>query len=384
MTVRARRSAWSPATRSFVEMDVYAAPLPPGATVTGPAMLEFEDTSLVVFEGDTCTVDRFGNTVVGPEAETRQARPGAVDPIVLELVRSYEQSVNEEMGRTIVNLSGSPLFVGGADYACACVTASGELLNALCFQMPMAYTISNTVRAALDVYGDDIAPGDMIFSNDPFVAGGLHPPDCVIVTPVFHEDELVMWVGALGHVTDVGGASFGSFPVGHIECFGEAVRFTPINAHERGKFRHDVLNAFLTNVRFPNRTEADLRAMMGANWVGRERMAGFVEKLGPAAIRAAHEAAQRIGEQALRERIALLPDGEYVGETYMEHDGVDDRLYPFRCTLRKRGDSLTVDYTGSSPQAPGALNITDVAARGGTAAALPRRWPRMCRSPRAS
>jgi 5-oxoprolinase (ATP-hydrolysing) len=370
------RRAYSPVSHSFVEMPVYRGPLPAGTKFAGPAIVEFEDTALILFEADECNVDELGNTRI-EVAAAETARPvhkartnEAVDPMLLEVTRSYEQSVNEEMARTIVNLSGSPLFVGGADYACACVTDRGDLLNALCFQMPMAYTISNTVRAAFDVYGDDISPGDMIFSNDPFVAGGLHPPDCVIVTPLFHEDELVMWVGALGHVTDVGGSNFASFPVGHVECFGEAVRFTPIKVYEQGRFRHDVMNAFMTNVRLPQRTESDLRAMMGANWVGRERMAAFIAKHGSATVRAAHSAAQSIGEDALRERLRLLPDGEYRGETYMEHDGVDDKLYPFRCTLRKHGDELTVDFTGSSPQAPGALNITEVAARGGVAAAL--------------
>src|SRR5205085_6501346 len=61
---RGRRRAWSPVSRSFVEMDVYAAPLPEGALVSGPAILEFEDTSVVVFDGDTCTVDGLGNTIV--------------------------------------------------------------------------------------------------------------------------------------------------------------------------------------------------------------------------------------------------------------------------------------------------------------------------------
>ncbi|MGE3619146.1 MAG: hydantoinase B/oxoprolinase family protein, partial [Acidimicrobiia bacterium] len=295
---------------------------------------------------------------------------GAVDPVLLEVTRSFELSVNDEMSKTIINLSGSPLFVGASDYACACVTDTGELLNALSFQMPMAYTVSNTVKAARAVYGDDLAPGDMIFTNDSFVAGGLHPSDCVIVTPVFHEGELVMWVGTVGHVTDVGGSTVGSFSVGHTQCFGEAVRFTPIKVYEQGRFRADVLDAFLTNVRIPERTEADLRAMMGANWVARERMGEFVAKYGVDVVRTLHAAALGIGEEVFRERIAALPDGEYVGESYMEHDGVDDVLYTFRCTVRKAGDELTVDFTGSSPQAPAALNTVEVATRGAVIAAL--------------
>lgn len=374
------RQAYSPVARGFVEMQVFRGPLPVGAEVMGPAVIEFPDTAIVIFEGDRCIIDELGNAIVdvAAAAETvgdegaggAHRSTGAVDPVLLEVTRSYELSVNQEMSKTIINLSGSPLFVGASDYACACVTAEGELLNALSFQMPMAYTVSNTVKAALRTYGDDLADGDMIFSNDSFIAGGLHPSDCVIVTPVFHEGELVMWVGTVGHVTDVGGANFGSFPVGHIECFGEAVRFTPIKFYEKGRFRVDILATFLTNVRIPERTEADLRAMMGANWVARDRMREFIAKHGVETVRSIHGAMLNIGEDALRERLRLLPDGEYTGESYMEHDGVDDRLYVFRCTLRKDQDRLTVDFTGSSPQAPGALNCVEVGTRGAVVAAL--------------
>src|SRR5690606_25560499 len=101
-----------------------------------------------------------------------------------------------------------------------------------------------------------------------------------------------------------------------------------------------------------------------------ERMGEFIAKHGIATVRTLHEAVLDIGEDLLRERISQLPDGEYVGETYMEHDGVDDLLYPFRCTVRKHGDRLTVDFTGSSPQAPGALTNPLVATKGAVVAAL--------------
>ncbi len=295
---------------------------------------------------------------------------GLVDPVILEVVRSFEHSVNQEMGETILRLSGSPVFVGASDYATACVNDRGEVLSSLCFQLPMAFTISNTVRAAVGVYGDDIHPGDMIWSNDSFTAGGLHPSDNVVVAPVFHEDELVMWVGSVGHITDVGGARVGSFPVERIECYGEAIRFTPIKLYEQGRFRQDILNAFTTNVRIPERVEADLRAMMGANWLGRDRMLRFIERHGIERIRAVHDRILDIGEDETRERIRAIPDGAYAGATYMEHDGGEDLIYPVRCTVRKRGDRLVADFTGSAPQAPGVLNAPIVATRGAVAAAL--------------
>ena len=45
------------------------------------------------------------------------------DPVLSEIVRNYELTMNREMGRALVNLSGSFLFVSASDYACGCLDA---------------------------------------------------------------------------------------------------------------------------------------------------------------------------------------------------------------------------------------------------------------------
>src|SRR5690625_2968237 len=68
-----------------------------------------------------------------------------------------------------------------------------------------------------------------------------------------------------------------------------------------------------------------------------------------------------------REILSKIPDGTYVWEDYAEHDGVDDpKLHRQRITLTKTsggGDpatddeaKLTIDFTGTSPQAKGPIN----------------------------
>jgi N-methylhydantoinase B len=54
----------------------------------------------------------------------------------------------------------------------------------------------------------------------------------------------------------------------------------------------------------------------------------------------------------------------------MEHDGRDDRIYTIRATVVKEGDSITFDYTGTDPQAPGVLNCAEVGSTGNVIAAL--------------
>lgn len=298
------------------------------------------------------------------------AATGEFDPILSQIVYNYELTVNREMGRAVVNLSGSPLFVGASDFACGCLDAEGNVLTSVAWSLQMGYAVSNTVRASIRRYGEDLHPGDMIFCNDPYAGGGLHSSDVVIVAPVFVGDELVMWVGVSAHVTDVGGAVPGGFSVEPMEVYGENVRFTPVKFYDAGRYRSDVVDAFLTNVRLPDRTGIDLKAIMGATWIGRERMEALIAQHGLEPIKRVHAGQIEQSERALRERLRQLPDGVYRGAAHMEHDGAEDRIYTIRMTVIKEGDQVTFDYSGTDAQAPGILNSAEVGSTGNVVAAL--------------
>jgi N-methylhydantoinase B len=246
------------------------------------------------------------------------------DPILSEIVYNYELTMNREMGRALVNLSGSFLFVSASDFACGCLDADGNILTTITWTLQMGYAMSNTVRASIERFGDDLHPGDLIFANDAYEGGGLHSHDVVMVAPVFAEDELVMWVGVSAHVSDVGGAVPGGFAVEHADAYGENIRFTPVKFYDQGKYRGDILDAFLTNVRVPKQTGIDMKALMGAVWIGRERAEALIEQHGKERIKSIHASQIRTSGEAFRERLARLPDGAYQGAAHMEHDGVDD------------------------------------------------------------
>ncbi|MGI5508444.1 hydantoinase B/oxoprolinase family protein [Streptomyces sp. CA-106131] len=292
------------------------------------------------------------------------------DPVLSQIIYNYELTLNREMGRAVVNLSGSPLFVGASDFACGCLDAEGNILTSIAWSLQMGYAVSNTVRASLERYGDDIHPGDMIFCNDPYGGGGLHSSDVVVVAPVFTDGELAAWVGVSAHVTDVGGAVPGGFSVEPMECYGENIRFTPVKFYERGTYRADLVDAFLTNVRLPERTGIDLKALMGATWIGRERMEALFAQHGADRVRTVHAAQIQQSDQAMRERLAVLPDGVYEGAAHMEHDGAEDRIYTIRMRVVKEGERITFDYTGTDPQAPGILNSAEVGSTGNVVAAI--------------
>ena len=75
-------------------------------------------------------------------------------------------------------------------------------------------------------------------------------------------------------------------------------------------------------------------------------------------------------EKKLRERLAAMPDGIFRAVDYLEHDGHEDRLYRVSVAVTKKGDTLTLDFTGSSDQAPGFVNTTKSGLRGAVVGAL--------------
>jgi N-methylhydantoinase B len=64
-------------------------------------------------------------------------------------------------------------------------------------------------------------------------------------------------------------------------------------------------------------------------------------------------------ERLTRAELAKLPDGEWSFEDFIDDDGIDYGK-PIRLfvTIRKTGDSMVVDWTGTNPQVKGAINNT--------------------------
>jgi len=71
------------------------------------------------------------------------------------------------------------------------------------------------VRSIIEKFGDDLAPGDVILTNDPYHGGhNCHLPDWGFFRPIFYEGELLFWTLARAHQQDTGGASRGLLPDG--------------------------------------------------------------------------------------------------------------------------------------------------------------------------
>ena len=279
-----------------------------------------------------------------------------IDPITLEVIRHALVSAAREMGATMRLTSVSPIFNEGNDYSCAIFDAEARLVCHGEFLPIHLGSLPYSVRYTIEEIGQQrLNLGDTVVLNDPF-RGGSHLPDVTMVTPIFYQGRLVGYAANRAHHLDIGGTVPGSFFASATENYQEGLRIPPVKLIQRKRLDRDVMRLILANVRLPRQMEADLMAQVSANLTAVKRLSDLLDRYGVEIAQSAMDEITDRSERRIRAIIAGWPDGDYVGEDAMDNDGVVDEPRVVRVTLRVRGDSIEVDFTGSSSQARGPLN----------------------------
>lgn len=280
----------------------------------------------------------------------------AVDPVTFEVIRHRLWAINDEQAMIAARVSGSPVVYEAYDFNAALLTAEGDGLVAGVYIVHHAVPIDILVSQVRERWRlEDIHEGDMFFTNDPW-SGALHANDGILAAPIFWEGEIVCWTGMVLHDQDVGSPVPGSFVVGAQDRFGEAPIMPPIKMVERFEIRDDIEQAFLRNHRTPEFNALNMRARVAALSVAHRRIHDLIREYGKDTFLDCQQEIIDYTERVVRRRLREMPDGTWFEHAYIDHDGNDNELYEIRATLAKRGDRLLLDFTGTSPQAPGAVN----------------------------
>lgn len=284
----------------------------------------------------------------------------AVDPFTFEIIRHRLDSINDEAAITLRQVSGSPVAVEANDLNSAITMADGTVVACghyvLCQLASMNLVAADIIREYADSPG--FGPGDQFLTNDPYV-GTLHQPDVVVVAPVFADGTLVAWCGSSVHQFDVGGPSAGGMTFDAGSIFDEPTPLPPIKIVAGDRVQRDVERDFLRRSRTPHLNELDLRGQIAANRATSAAITALCARYGADVVTEVMAGLVTATERQLRARLRELPDGRWRHVSYLERgapqpDGSD--IYAVRLTATKRGGSLELDFSDSSPQAPGAIN----------------------------
>ncbi|MFG1347858.1 hydantoinase B/oxoprolinase family protein [Xanthobacter autotrophicus DSM 431] len=282
-----------------------------------------------------------------------------IDPVRLEVIRNALVAAAEEMSITIWRTSRSTVVREILDFSTAVFDAQGRNI-AQSARIPVHLnSMSDCLKRILEAHIplEAWAEGDVIVTNDPY-AGGQHLPDIQTFRPVFVDGERVAIVGTLCHHVDVGGGAAGSYYAAATEIFHEGIRIPPLRLVEKGVLNSAVFEMLLYNVRQAEETRGDLNAQIAALGIGAKAVSRIAGKYGSANLSAAMSAILDGSERMMRAAISALPDGTSSFVEMVDDDGQSEAPIRLEVTITKSGDTIALDFAGSSPQVRGPVNNT--------------------------
>lgn len=294
-----------------------------------------------------------------------------MDPVTFSIIRHRLFRVVDEAVITLKHVSGSAITNEGHDLMVSLYQADGSLLMGGVGFLHHLTSAAEACKAIIRKFEGRIDEGDLFLLNDPYTAA-LHTSDIYLVSPIHHRGKLVAWSACFVHVSDIGAMNPGGFAPDAQDIFTEGFSSPGIKLVERGELRQDVWDTILNMVRSPEMVALDLRSMIACNNVARERMLALMEKYSAQTVDAASKMLIDQSEARLRARLNELPDGQWQSRQYLEVKG---ETYRVLLTMSKDGDTLTFDFTGSSPQSKYGVNCSQWASLGGLFAPL---FPLLC------
>jgi N-methylhydantoinase B len=281
----------------------------------------------------------------------RSVKARASDPVFVEVAWSRLISVVEQEAQALLRTAFTNIVRESGDLSAGVFDLSGRMVAQAITGTPghinsMALAVGHVLRA---ISPATLVPGDVLATNDPWLASG-HLNDITVVTPVFHRGRLVAYTASTCHAMDIGGRGI---TVDALDCYEEGILLPPCRLYAGGQ-PQQVLDLLAANVRAPEAVLGDLHAQVSGNAVGAHRLVEMLEEFDLDDIEDLAAAILDRSEAGMRAAIAAIPDGEYRHELSL--DGFEDPIVVRAC-VAVRGDSLAVDYAGSSPASRRAVNV---------------------------
>jgi len=282
----------------------------------------------------------------------------SVDPITLSTVWHSMQTTCMEMRDTMIRTAQNYLMGQLRDLSVGIWDATGRTVAVPVGLAVQFLGTGFAVRAILEKFKDDLHPGDVILTNDPYHGGhNCHLPDWGFFRPIFYQGKLLFFTLARAHQEDTGGSFPGGYFANGYDIHAEGICIPPVKVFEKGVECKTLLEVIWNNVRFPEGVRLDNYAMIASTTQCEQRMTALLDKYGPETVLACVEQMIDRTERAVRAEIEKMPDGTYYGEAATDDDGTElDVPVWIRCDLSIRGGKMIIDLSKSDAQRKGFVN----------------------------
>ncbi|MGD0854965.1 MAG: hydantoinase B/oxoprolinase family protein [Dehalococcoidia bacterium] len=280
----------------------------------------------------------------------------SIDPITFEVLKNRLWAINDEQANIALRTAGTLIVYDVRDMNAAITDRDGRGMYLACMNNTLAVTVQMGVKSILANFSRDfIREGDMFLFNDPW-QGSVHYNDFTMVAPVFFQGDIVAWSGVSMHEVDVGGQTPGSmFPMAK-SAYEEPAIVPLVKVVEGWEVQQDIIKLACRTSRLPQLLELNILARMSAIRSANKAIHALVEQYGKETFLAFTGQLIEHIRDSIIDRLRKIPDGTWYDNHYVEHDGINDIIYQLKLAMTKKGDKLTFDFTGTSPQAPGFIN----------------------------
>lgn len=287
------------------------------------------------------------------------ASHGSVDPATVEVVRNYLVSAANEMQRTLIRTAYNPVIYEMVDFG---ISIYDRELNLIADSPGLSLFLGandyGIVKGVEHVGEENMNPGDIIMLNYPYWSGA-HTLDVCLFAPVFYDETLVGYTVIRAHWLGIGQKDDG-YVLDSTSVHQEGLLFPGTKVYKGGEPDEEILDLLRFNTRGPNKILGDLNAQIAAIQTGKRRLVELYERYGESVVKSSVTEILDHGEQQARDAVRELPDGSWSAVDYLDktfEDGEDTKLVELAATVTIDGDEFTVDFSASSDQVPGPINV---------------------------
>ncbi len=285
-----------------------------------------------------------------------------IDAATVEVVRNYLTSAATEMQRTLIRTAYNTIIYEILDFGISLYDRDRNLIadspGLALFLGANDYALEKLVE---HVGEENMEPGDVLLMNYPYWSS-THTLDVGVFAPIFREgtdvpreeNELIGYAATRAHWLDLGAKDEG-YVLDSTDVHQEGVIFPGTKVHKGGEADEEIIDLIRFNSRIPDKVLGDLNAQIAAIRTGKRRLRELHEKYGGETVDSCIERIQRHGEQTAREAVRELPDGTWSAVDYADGTTGDGIRIEVEVTID--GEEFHVDFSGSSDQVDGPLNI---------------------------
>jgi N-methylhydantoinase B len=278
------------------------------------------------------------------------------DPITFEVIKNALDSIADEMAIVLMRSAYSPIVRDSLDYSTAVCNRDGVMVaQGLTTPLHLG-SFPDAMRHLVTRYGGRMRPGDVFALNDPYGAGGIHLPDIYVIKPIFCGEAVEGYAATVAHHTDVGGISPGSNSIHSTEIYQEGLRIPLLKLYDAGEPNETLFSLIERNVRVPVKVLGDVRAQVAACGNGERTFGDLLTKYGAPVLQDYLEEVVNFAERRMRAEIGALPDGVYEFTDFIDGLGDDPDPIVFHVRVTIAGETISVDWAGTSPQVKGGIN----------------------------